>query len=131
VVYFVASLKMDQAGSNHNPQQNISKKQAITANIAKAHNGKTIEEIYSQMQELSGQTLRVRGQVVKYTRDVMGKNWIHIRDNSSLNDLTITTNDEAKMADVVLVEGLLSLNKDYGYGYVYEMIMEEAKVTVE
>ena len=66
----------------------------------------------------------------------MGKNWLHIRDGSgsadkSDNDLTVTTSTPAKLGDTVLVTGLVSLNKDFGAGYKYTVILDDAKVTVE
>jgi hypothetical protein len=59
----------------------------------------------------------------------MGKNWLHIRDSSTLDDLTVITKSTVVIDDVVIVEGKLELNKDYGYGYVYPVILEDAKIT--
>ena len=61
----------------------------------------------------------------------MDRNWIHIQDGTSDNgnfDLTITTNEEVVVNDVVVFKGKITLNKDFGAGYSYEVIMEEAKV---
>ena len=61
----------------------------------------------------------------------MGKNWIHIQDGSGDSnnfDLTITTQDQAKVGDVVTFEGTIGTKKDFGYGYLYEVIMEDAKL---
>lgn len=97
----------------------------------KAKNGKTIAEILKNKDTLAGKIVKVRGQVSKYTAGVMGKNWLHIRDSSSDQDITITTDTSAKLNDIVLAEGKLILNKNYGYGYVYEVLIEDAKLTVE
>lgn len=99
--------------------------------IIKAKDGKTIAEILSEKQTLLGQSVRVRGKVVKYSAKIMGKNWIHIRDSSTEKDLTITTNDTAKKGDIILAQGKISLDKDFGYGYVYEVLLEDSAVTVE
>ena len=32
---------------------------------------------------------------------------------------------------VVIIEGKLSLDKDYGYGYVYPLLVEDASITKE
>ena len=61
----------------------------------------------------------------------MGRNWIHLRDSSSSQDLAVTTADTAALGDVIVVEGKVGLDKDYGYGYVYPVIVEDAKVTKE
>lgn len=131
VLYFVSSFGVAETGHMQKPHGDLSKNAPISADIKKADNGKNIEEIYSQKQQLSGKSVRIRGVVVKYTTDVLGKDWVHLRDNSSTSDLTVTTKDKLKMGDVVLAEGVLTLSKDYGYGYIYDVIIEDAKVTVE
>ena len=73
----------------------------------------------------------MRGQVTKFTANVMDKNSLHIRDSSTLDDLTITTDSTAAIDAVVVIEGKLALDKDFGYGYVYPLIVEDASVTKE
>jgi hypothetical protein len=71
---------------------------------------------------------------MKYNPEVMGKNWLHIQDgsgNTGNNDLTVTTSSRAKIGDMVLVTGKLSADRDFGGGYQYSLIIEDAKVTVE
>jgi len=61
----------------------------------------------------------------------MNKNWVHIQDGSSydgLFDLTITTLDRANVGEVAVFEGVITLNKDFGAGYKYDVIMEDAKL---
>ncbi len=61
----------------------------------------------------------------------MGKNWIHIQDGTENNgnfDLTITTQQNVNTNVVVTFEGVVAVNKDFGSGYFYELIMEEAKI---
>ena len=57
--------------------------------------------------------------------------WLHIVDSSTLDDLTVTTDSNAAIGDVIVVEGKLGINKDFGYGYVYPVILEDAKITNE
>ena len=104
--------------------------------IKRADGGKTIQEIFAAQSKLAGKTIAVRGKVVKYNSQIMGKNWLHIRDGSgsdlnSDNDLTVTTVNDAKLGDTVLVSGKVSTKKDFGAGYKYDVILEDAKVTVE
>lgn len=104
--------------------------------IKRADGGKTVQEIFAAQSKLAGKPVAVRGKVVKYNAQIMGKNWLHIQDGSgsadkSNNDLTITTATPAKVGDTVLVTGTLSTNKDFGAGYKYAVIIEDAKVTVE
>jgi ribosomal protein S17 len=104
--------------------------------IQPAVGGKTIREIYAVKAGLAGRSVKVRGQVVKYNSEIMGKNWLHLRDGSggvekNDNDLMVTTSNKVKVGDTVLVEGIVSLNKDFGAGYKYSVILDDAKVTVE
>lgn len=102
--------------------------------IEKAAGGKTVAEIFSAKDELAGKEVTVRGKVVKFSPEIMGKNWIHLQDgtgDSGGNDLTVTTSSMAKVGDTVLVSGVVTADKDFGYGYKYDVIVEDAKVTIE
>ncbi len=102
--------------------------------IQKAEGGRTIAELYAARTKLSGQPVKVRGKVVKYSAMIMGKNWLHIQDgtgDTGSNDLTVTTSSQHKVGDTVLVVGTLATDKDFGAGYKYSLIVEDAKVTVE
>ncbi len=102
--------------------------------IKKVEGGQTIAEIYADKAKLSGKDVKVRGKVVKYNGGIMGKNWIHLRDGTGAegsNDLLVTSNSEAKVGDTVLATGKLVLNKDFGAGYKYSVLIEDAKITIE
>jgi hypothetical protein len=102
--------------------------------IKQAEGGKTVSEIVTGKADLAGKDVAVRGKVVKYNRGVMAKNWLHIRDGSGsegTNDLTITTSTETKVGDTVVAKGKVSINRDFGAGYKYDVILEDAQVTVE
>ena len=102
--------------------------------LAKAAGGMTIAEVYAAKAKLNGQTAKVRGRVVKFNAEILGKNWLHIRDGSGSegsNDLLVTTSTVAKIGDKVLVSGKLATDKDFGSGYKYPLMLEDAKVTVE
>ena len=102
--------------------------------IVKPKGGKTVEEVYQEKDKLKGKRVTLRGKVVKYNEAIMGKNWLHLRDGTGkepANDLTVTTQAKAKVGDTVLVEGNVTLDKDLGAGYRYDVIIEDAKVKVE
>ena len=105
---------------------------ASFANIKKAD--KTVSEIYASQDGFGGTVITVRGKVVKFSRQIMGKNWIHLQDgtgSAGTNDLTITTASSASVGDMVLVTGKVTLNKDFGAGYKYDRVIEDANVLVE
>jgi len=103
--------------------------------IEKAEGGKTIAEIYAEKDQLAGQEIVVRGKVVKTNAGIMGKNWLHVRDGSGAegsNNLTVTTPFVLpNVGDTVVVTGPLELDKDFGMGYQYDLIVEDAQVVVE
>lgn len=103
--------------------------------IAKAEgeNGRTVEECFAEAGKLDKQKVRVRGKVIKFSPQIMGKNWLHIQDGSgdptkNSHDLVVTTMEDVKKDAVVMVEGVLSKDKDFGAGYKYAVIVEDAKV---
>ena len=113
----------------HSGKIALEKKAGIS--IAPADGSISIAQLYADKEKYSGKVIKMKGQVVKINEQVMGKNWIHIQDGSGdvgNFDLAVTTLDGMKMDDVVTFEGTISLNKDFGAGYFYELIMEDAKL---
>jgi len=90
----------------------------------------TIAKLMADKKSYKGKVIKVKGQVTKYNAGIMGKNWVHIQDGTDYEnnfDLTITTDIGAVVGEIVTFEGKIALDKDFGYGYAYEVIMEEAK----
>jgi len=107
--------------------------ESIEVARAEGSDGRTVAELYTQKSELSGKTVALRGKVVKYSAGIMGRNWIHLQDGSGdatagTHDLTVTSNDTAAVGDTVLVQGTVTVDKDFGAGYFYAVIVEEASV---
>ena len=101
--------------------------------VAKASgaNAYTVAEIIAKADKLKDKPVRVQGKVVKYNAGIMGKNWIHLRDGSGSatsgsNDILVTTLASAKLGDVVTVSGVVHTNKDFGAGYSYKILIEDA-----
>lgn len=98
---------------------------------ASGADARTVAEIVGTKATLKGKTVLVRGKVVKYTPGVMGKNWIHLRDGSGsatdkTNDVLVTTRDETRIGEVVLVKGVVRTDVDLGSGYAYAVMVDEA-----
>ena len=73
----------------------------------------------------------MRGKVVKYNPQILGRNWVHLRDGTgsaldNTNDLLVTTADEAGIGDVVTARGVVRTDMDFGAGYAYKVLIEEA-----
>lgn len=104
--------------------------------VAKATgaNAKTVAEIHAQKAQLKEKKVTVRGKVVKSNAGIMGKNWIHVRDGSgsaekSDNDITVTSEQAANVGEVLVITGVVRVDKDFGAGYSYPVIIEEAVYT--
>lgn len=94
-------------------------------------NSYTIAEIMQKKAELQDKEIVVRGQVVKVSSGIMDRNWVHIKDASGgnwENKLVVTTKDEPDLGAVVTATGVFHNNVDFGGGYFYEIIMENAAV---
>lgn len=89
----------------------------------------SIADLFAHKSDYEGKTVKVYGQVTKYSPQIMNKNWIHIQDGTTANgkyDLTITSMDEAKIDELVTFEGKVVADKDFGYGYKFEVMLEDA-----
>ena len=95
----------------------------------------SIQEIFKKKAELSGKVIEVKGKVVKATQQIMGRNWIHIEDGTGSkiakdNKIVFrSTQDGIAVGDEVVAKGILNTNKDFGYGYFYPVIVEDAVFT--
>jgi len=96
-----------------------------------AKNGYTVSELFEKAASLNGQKVTVKGLVVKVNANIMGRNWIHIQDGTgdpakSTHDLVVTSADIAEKGAIISVEGILAADKDFGSGYRYDVIVEDA-----
>jgi len=99
--------------------------------VEPAEGGITIAELYAKKDSYAGKTVKIRGEVVKFSPEIMGKNWVHLQDGTNSNgafDITITTGDVTKIGEVVTFEGSVTLKKDFGAGYFYEVIIENGNM---
>jgi hypothetical protein len=134
---------MAPAGEMQMPPANMAAQHAAAAagpadvgdvKVSKATgaDARTVAEVYAQRGDLKEKSVTIRAKVVKYNEGIMGRNWIHIRDGSGSagkdNDLTVTTAEKAAVGDVVVVKGTVRVDKDFGAGYAYPVIVEDAKL---
>jgi hypothetical protein len=93
----------------------------------------TVAELYEKQSELDKKTIVLSGTVVKFSAQIMGKNWIHIQDGSGdaskgTNDLIVTSQETLAIGDTVTLKGTFSKDRDFGSGYKYAVIIEDASV---
>ena len=117
-------------GSPHKAAKPVIEKKEIK--IEPSEGILTIAELYKNSTLHENNIVKVKGQVTNMNPRIMDRNWIHLQDGTDYNggfDLTVTTSTEivdVKVGDIVTVEGKVSLDKDFGAGYKYKLILEEA-----
>jgi len=127
------------AGGGDNPHAGVSQSTAVEVGKVEKATGadaRTVAEAWAQKATLAGKSITLRGKVVKYNPGVMGKNWIHLQDGSGdaakgSNDITVISMDEVAKGQIVTIKGTVRTNKDFGSGYTYAIIIEDAKVVKE
>ncbi len=121
--------------ATHPPMGEFSRGSTIeVGSVEKAEGGQTVAEIITDRKNRAGKTVLVRAKVVKFTPNIMGRNWLHVRDGSGdegSNDLVVTTDAVVKVGQVAVINGILSIDRDFGFGLMYPVIIENAAVTLE
>ena len=108
--------------------------EATVSNQAEGLHVYTIGELYAQKASLANKPVVVRARVVKVTNGILGKNWLHLQDGTGsqadgTNDLVVTTDsNSAKVGEVITIKGNISLDRDFGSNYKYDVIIEGAGV---
>lgn len=107
-------------------------------NLTITHSGEEIslEELFGNKEKYKGKQVTVKGEVVKINTGIMDRNWIHIQDGTSYEDqydLTVTTTADVgfDLNDIVAFKGTITIDKDFGAGYFYGVIMENASQVVK
>lgn len=145
VVYFVSSLQ-NLSGGAPAPQamgempaghpDTSGGGAAVAADVEAFEEGKDIAYVYANKDELAGNEITLRGKVVKYNPGILGWNFIHIQDGSGDaaagdNDLIVTSKADTAVGETVVLTGNIVLDKDFGAGYSYPVLLEDASVSTE
>jgi hypothetical protein len=119
---------MGDSAKNGKPQ--IKK---VTVALDKVADAIPIADLFAKKMSFNGKIVKINGQVTKFSKEIMGKNWMHIQDGSEWGgkfDITMTTDlkTKASVGDVVYFEGIVAVDKNIGQGYFYEILVEDAKI---
>lgn len=131
LIYFASAIMKEGQANPHAAAPAASA--TVTEPIAAPQGGMSIAQLWADRAKLAGKKVTVRGKVVKYNPAILDRNWIHIQDGSGkaadgTNDLTLTTNDPAALGQVITATGTVALDKDFGAGYSYKVMLENATV---
>jgi hypothetical protein len=94
----------------------------------------TVAALNQNKASLAGQTIKAQGNVVKVNNNIMGRNFVHVQDGSGkadadTNNLVVTSKQTANVGDKVAISGVVVVNRDFGSGYSYPLLIEEASIT--
>ena len=102
---------------------------SVSADVAKL---RTVAVLYQNKAALAGQTINAKGKVVKVNNGVMGRNFVHVQDGTGdlkSNDLVVTSKQTANVGDQVAISGVVAVNRDFGSGYSFPLLIENATIT--
>jgi len=135
IIYFIDDIR-----DTPDPKENSDKNTELvnnqvakdnTAKVEKIAGGMSIAELYEKASSVDAQTMVIKGKVVKVSNNIMETNWIHIQDGTEFNgnyDLTVTTLSDVTVGEIVKVKGQVAIDKDFGAGYFYKVIVLDADV---
>lgn len=116
------------ANSGSTPKKEIVVKEDIPTHTEKTvvHKGTIkISELVSDPKKYEGHTVQLSGKCVKVNPNIMNLNWIHLQDGSKDDfDLVITSNTFVPEGSVITIRAVVGLNRDFGAGYKYDLILE-------
>ncbi|MFZ1703233.1 MAG: GW dipeptide domain-containing protein [Saprospiraceae bacterium] len=102
----------------------------VSSDISAVKDAVKLSDLFANKAKYDGKIITIVGECVKVNNGIMGKNWVHIQDGSKQGDkkadLTVTTGMVIPLGSKVALKGKIVLNKDFGAGYRYDVIMEEA-----
>jgi len=133
-----SSAKTSTAENPHKNHDHAaeSKHEAVSApiKVAKNSDGYSVQELYAKKASLKDKDIKLNAKVVKLSKNIMGKDWIHLQDGSGsagTNDIIATSaNSTVNVGDVVTVDGVIKTDIDLGYGYKFAVIIEKAKLSL-
>ncbi|NTU73451.1 DNA-binding protein [Candidatus Roizmanbacteria bacterium] len=105
----------------------------IAIQAAKGKDAHTVVDCYAKSTELDKKVVEVRGKVMKVSNGIMGMNWAHIQDGTGSpatnnNNLVVTMKEDPEVGSIITILGTLAKNKDFGSGYKYDVIVEQATI---
>lgn len=122
-------LEKSNAASAKPKAKNLPKPIITPTKIVSVKGSVKIAELVKNFKKYEGKTIQISGVCVKLNASIMGKNWIHLRDGSKDDyDLVVTSNEIVNEGAIATMRAKVALNKDFGAGYKYDLILEEGIV---
>ena len=137
-IYLVTSLVPVNHGNEQGSLKDINMTSAVddinisdvktvekSDNITQHKGSVMISELVSNPKKFEGQIIQISGKCVKVNAGIMNRNWIHVKDGSQDDyDLVITSDIFVPEGTSITMKALVTINKDFGAGYKYDLILE-------
>lgn len=132
-IYLVSSLvKPDHGTSTNSATNTTNNKVDISTHADKVveHKGSIkISEVVKDPKQYNGKTVQISGRVTKVNPNIMQRNWIHLKDGSKDDfDLVVTSNTYVEEGSIITIKAKVSMNRDFGAGYKYDLILEDGVI---
>lgn len=126
-----ADAPKDAAGSPGSKGAASEKDTKISVPKATGPNATTVQGAFANSAKLNKKKVVIRGKVVKVSARIMDRNWVHIQDGTGSqakgnHNLVCTSKEMVNVGDIVTVSGILAKDRDFGGGYKYSAIVEDA-----
>lgn len=129
-IYLVSRIMPANANTSAAPKSGGGSEEWKRAEVSPAEGTIGLKELVSNPGAYQGQEIQVKGQVVKVNSNIMGRNWIHLQDGSKMDDqftdLTVTSQEVFPVGAIVILKGTVVTNQDFGAGYKYAVLLENA-----
>jgi hypothetical protein len=126
----MAGMPMDDVHKGVKPEAGKVATAPKQGEISKPRGGKTVAELYSEKDKLNGKKVTARAKVMKVSKNILGKNWVTMSDGSGKapdDKIVVATLETPAIGDVLTASGVLKTNVNLGAGYLYKVVIEDAK----
>lgn len=129
-MFLVSSIIEADHVNNSIPSVHQEEQNTRTVKTSADPNGSTeIADLVANPERFEGKIVQVSGQCVKSNPNIMGRNWLHIKDGSKDDfDLVITSGIDVPVGHTITMKGKVVLNKDFGAGYRYAILLEDSEL---
>ena len=131
-VYLVSKVVPLNHGSKTDTQSEKSQKEETKPNKFKltfdhGNDFVKIADLVKSPDKYAGKTIKMTGQCTKLNANIMGLNWIHLKDGTMDDyDMVLTSKTAVPEGHIIKVEGTVAVDKDFGAGYKYDILLEDA-----
>jgi hypothetical protein len=139
-IYLITQLVPESHGASLKPKQEVDappaeamqespNKKFHSSPLAGKATALSIAELLKDPQAYEGKVVELTGTCTKVNEGILGRNWLHLKDGSADGqDLVMTSSDSADPGSEITIRAIVGLNRDFGAGYSYNVLLEEGKI---